>query len=54
MQLNRCGRCGSFFMANGDVCPNCQPKDLYEISRLKNFLEDASPNSSIEEIELGG
>jgi len=53
MQLNRCGRCGSFFMANGDVCPNCQPKDLYEINKLKNFLEDCPMNSSFKEISYG-
>ena len=50
MQLNKCSRCGCFFMANSDVCPSCQAKDLYDMNKLKNFLADSNPNSSIEEI----
>ena len=38
MNFNKCSRCGCFFMAN--VCPNCQPKDQYEMGQLKNFLEE--------------
>ena len=53
MQLNKCSRCGCFFMTNDSVCPNCKPKDMCDINTLKNFLEDANPNSSIEEISCG-
>ncbi len=52
MQFNRCSRCGCFFVSSGDVCPNCQQKDAYEINQLKNYLENSSMNSSIQEISL--
>ena len=50
MQFNKCSRCGCFFVTNSDVCPNCQPKDMCDINKLKNYLEDCNPNFSIEEI----
>ncbi len=40
MNLNKCSRCGCFFMSENSVCPNCQGKDQYEMSQLKNFLEE--------------
>ena len=52
MQFSKCSRCGCFFVASGDVCPNCQPKDTCEINKLKNFLEDSPMNSSIQEIYM--
>lgn len=53
MQFNKCSRCGCFFMTNDTVCPNCKPKDLCDLNKLKNFLEDANPDASIEEISCG-
>ena len=51
MQLSKCSRCGCFFMANSDVCPNCQPKDMSEMNKLKSFLlESNNSNASLEEI----
>lgn len=50
MQFNKCSRCGSFFMTNDSVCPNCKPKDICDMHILKSFLEESSPSSSIEEI----
>ena len=50
MQLNKCSRCGCFFMTDADVCPNCQPKDNCDVNTLKSFLEDGNPYSSIEQI----
>ena len=40
MEFNKCNRCGCFFMSNNDVCPSCQPKDIYEMSKLKNYFEN--------------
>ena len=37
MNFNKCSRCGCFFMSETTVCPNCQPKDQYEMGQLKNF-----------------
>ena len=46
MDLNKCKRCGAFFVSNNYVCPNCEPKDTIELSKLKNFLaENDCPNS---------
>ena len=47
MKLSKCSRCGCFFMADSDVCPNCKPKDICEINNLKNYLVDCSPDSSL-------
>lgn len=40
MNLNKCNRCGCFFMADSDVCPKCAPKDQFEMGQLKNFFEE--------------
>lgn len=46
MELNKCKRCGAFFVSNHCVCPNCEPKDTMELSKLKGFLkENDCPNS---------
>ena len=36
MELNKCVRCGSFYISKDDVCPNCLEKDNNEIHNLKN------------------
>ena len=53
MQLNKCSRCGCFFMTNDSVCPNCKPKDMCDMNKLKSFFEEASPDASIEAISHG-
>ncbi len=50
MQFNKCSRCGCFFVNSGDVCPNCQPKDNFEMDKLKNFLEETDTKYSMENI----
>lgn len=52
MNLNKCERCGCFFIVENAVCPNCQTKDNNEISQLKNFLAENDSNISIEELSL--
>ena len=49
MELNKCTRCGCFYVSSNDVCPTCEQKDVAEIDKLKNFLED-SEISSIDDI----
>ena len=46
MNFNRCSRCGGFFMAEGDTCPNCLQRDKFEMNRLENFIEE-NPNTSL-------
>jgi len=50
MQLNKCIRCGCFFMTNDSICPKCKPKDMYDMNKLRTFLGECSSVSSIEEI----
>lgn len=38
MKFNKCIRCGSFFMSENAVCPNCISKDEMEKDTLKRFL----------------
>lgn len=53
MQFNKCSRCGCFFVNAGDVCPNCQPKDNYDMNKLKNFLDNSDANCSFENVAHG-
>ena len=52
MEINRCSRCGSFYIAGGDICPNCISKDHLELSTLKDYLESNSTQTSINEISV--
>ena len=46
MNFNKCCRCGCFYLNNSHVCPNCEQKDLSDISTLKNYFdENGLPNS---------
>lgn len=40
MEFKKCNRCGGFFMANGNICPKCSPKDNLELSTFKNYIEE--------------
>lgn len=53
MQFNKCSRCGCFFVSSGDVCPNCQPKDNFEMNKLKEFLDNSDTNYSMDTISYG-
>ena len=50
MNLNKCERCGCFFVTQNAVCPNCQSKDENEISQLKNYLTENDSEISVEEL----
>lgn len=50
MELNKCKRCGAFFVSNNCVCPNCEPKDTAEIYKLKDFLSENDCPTSIENL----
>ena len=50
MNFNKCCRCGCFFMSDNSVCPNCQQKDQYEMSQLKNFLEENTNQINIDNL----
>ena len=48
MELNKCKRCGAFFASKDSVCPNCKPKDLSDVYKLKNFLQENDLPSSMD------
>ena len=51
MELNKCSRCGAFFVSGSNVCPNCEVKDSAEIFKLKSFLDENDyTGSSIEDL----
>ncbi|NLC87250.1 MAG: hypothetical protein GX682_00475 [Clostridiaceae bacterium] len=52
MELNKCKRCGAFFVTDNCVCPNCEPKDTIELSKLKDFLSENSFPNSIESLSF--
>ena len=37
-------------MSDNSVCPNCQQKDQYEMSQLKNFLEENTNQINIDNL----
>ena len=39
MELNKCSRCGAFYVNGGDVCPKCASKDNLELSTFKSYIE---------------
>ena len=48
MELNKCKRCGAFFATQDSVCPNCKPKDLSDVYKLKSFLQENDLPSSMD------
>ena len=52
MEFKKCKRCGCFFLSESDVCRNCTPKDSFEISKLKNYLESENYSNSIDCISV--
>lgn len=52
MNLNKCSRCGCFFVSDNSVCPNCQTKDQYEMSQLKNFLQENTSQIDVDNLSI--
>ena len=50
MEFNRCSRCGSFYLAEGNVCPKCAGKDGFEFSTFINYIEENGFENSLETI----
>lgn len=44
MEFKRCERCGSFYSGFNSVCGNCVQKENLDMSKLKNYLEEANEN----------
>ena len=52
MEFNRCERCGSFFVSDNNVCCNCGPKDIAEMSRLKSYISEGNEINSIDSLAV--
>ncbi len=50
MEFNRCSRCGSFYIAEGDVCPKCSRRDGFEFQTLQNYVAENGLENPIETI----
>ena len=50
MEFKKCARCGCLFMSNNEVCCNCESKDMSDIAKLNNILEDNININSIQEL----
>jgi len=50
MEFNRCSRCGSFYLSEGNVCPKCSNKDNLEFSTFKTYVEENGIKESLENI----
>ena len=52
MEFKKCIRCGCFFASNNNICCNCESKDLHDIAKLNNILEENNNFNSVEELSL--
>ena len=50
MDFNRCSRCGSFYVSNGNVCPRCSKKDGVEFSTFKQYVTENGFEQSLDTI----
>ena len=50
MELNKCNRCGNFFVSNGNLCPACSQKDSADIAKLENYMKEFNMPENIDEI----
>ncbi len=50
MEFNRCSRCGSFYISQGNVCPKCSAKDGMEFSNFINYIQENGLDDSLDKI----
>ena len=50
MEFNKCSRCGSFFVSEGNVCPKKKKKDGVEFSTFKSYLQQNGFENSLDTI----
>ena len=50
MEFNRCSRCGSFYVAEGNVCPKCCKKDGAEFMQFTSYLDENGFDNSLDTI----
>ena len=50
MEINRCSRCGNFYVSAGNVCPNCSTKDGAEFSVFKSYVQENGLANSLDTV----
>lgn len=50
MNLNKCERCGCFFMTADTICPNCVSKDESDVNKLKSFLVESEEGVTVDDV----
>lgn len=50
MEINRCSRCGNFYVSAGIVCPKCSTKDGFEFSTFKSYVQENGFETSLNTI----
>ena len=50
MELNKCSRCGNFYVSNTNVCPKCSAKDNFEFSNFKSYVQENGFENSLNTI----
>ena len=50
MEFNKCSRCGSFYVTDGEVCPKCSTKDSFEFSTFTNYIQENGFENSLNSI----
>ena len=50
MEFNRCSRCGSFYVSEGNVCLKCSTKDGFEFSTFQNYIKENGLENSLDTI----
>ena len=50
MELNKCSRCGNFYVSEGNVCPKCSTKDGFEFSTFKSYIQENGLENSLNTI----
>lgn len=55
MEFNKCSRCGSFYVSQGNVCPKCNNKDNLEFSTFKAYIQENGLQENLDTIsgEIG-
>lgn len=50
MEFSKCNRCGSFYVANGAVCPKCSTKDHLEFTTFKEYITENGLTENLDTI----
>ena len=50
MEFNKCSRCGTFYLSEGNVCPKCSTKDGFEFSTFQNYIKENGLENSLDTI----